>query len=460
MSIIQTQNGWINDDAFGAKRAQELGMQLQDQANKDAEFKTSQILQNQNMSVADIMNHLNLARVANPVDASGNVAVPAQPASLQQNTMQMGAPPQPGDGNAIQDSATLDQLRNLPATSASLDPSGGGITQNPVGDQSGASLSSMLSIPQTQTTLNPGAPATTRPADISRTVTYSDGQGNKSQYEMKDPADIAAVDAAATRAKFRATAIPMNIDPATQKSMGVTLPDQIWVDPDHLAQYMGVTGQSQPIPTSKEAQAAGLPPTVPLRNLGQVVSVMNNQNIQNAANQRNAANNDTKVSTNAATNATRTATNANTNTTRTGIAQGNNATAVQVANIRKPAGAGGQPTPGQQGVQNRFNTAQANKKQQQLQAVQAQEDQVHAVRMQLGQDLANPNITDAQKQQKLGQLKTATFQVQQYQTRKAAILGAQTPSAADQAKIPEGTQGPGPDGHIWRKQGGVVYLVQ
>src|SRR5580693_181674 len=101
--IVPTQNGWIDTDPFGMKYAQQLGMQLSDQANRDAEFKTNQIQQNQNMSVNDIMNHLNLARVANPVDSSGNVAVPGQAPSLQQNTMQMGptpTAPQPPDGNA------------------------------------------------------------------------------------------------------------------------------------------------------------------------------------------------------------------------------------------------------------------------------------------------------------------------------------------------------------------------
>jgi hypothetical protein len=452
MSIVPTQNGYIDTDAFGFKAAQDLGMQLQQRADQHQQFLTDQILNNQKMSAQDIFNHLDLSKVANPVDAQGNVqATPNVPPSISQTTSN----PQPGQGNAVQDSATIDQLRNLPATQTSLSPDGSALQQNAVGDQGGGLNQQLLNLPQTQTNYNPGVPATTQPANISRTITYSDGQGKQQQYEIKTPEDIAAVDQAAARSKFQATAVPMKIDAATQKSMGVSLPDQIWVDPDHLAQYMSATGQAQPIPTSAAAQKAGLPPTVPLRNLAQVVSVMNNQNMQDAANQRNQANNDTKAQVAAGNNATSVANNTATNATRSSNNTATNATRVKVAGMK---GANG--TPGQQGVQNRFDQRRQDAQQKQLQAAQSQEDQLHAVRTQLGQDLNNPNVTDAQKTFKLSQLKTATSQIQASQSKKAAILGAQTPPQAVMDKIPEGTEGAGPDGHIWRKQGGIVYLVK
>jgi len=461
--IVPTQNGWIDTDPFGMKQAQQIGLQLRQQANADQEFKTQQILDNQKLSVNDIMNHLNLAKVANPIDASGNVATPGTPATLNQTTSQ------PDEGNAVQDSSTLDQLRNLPAQQMGpqLDPTGNTLPQQqptppPGAPSSGGDLNSqLLNLPQTRTSLNPGTPAGTRPADPTRTVTYSDGQGNQSQYEIKNPDDLAAVDAASARAKFQATAVPMKIDAATQKSMGVSLPDQIWVDPDHLAQYMTATGQAQQVPTSAAAQAAGLPATVPLKNLAQVVQVMNNQNTVSGANTRNQTTNDTRstIADNAQTGAGDR--NAATNATRLKVAADNNATTIQAKNItREQFLSGGGGTPGQQGVQNRFMVRQQAAQQKSLQAVQAQEDQVHAVRTQLGEDLKNPAITDAQKTAKLAQLKTTAYQVQSYQTRKASILGATPPPKAVQDAIPEGTQGPAPDGHIWRKQGGIVYLVQ
>jgi hypothetical protein len=65
-----------------------------------------------------------------------------------------------GEGNAVTDSNTIDQLRNLPATQTSLSPDGSGLQQNPTGDQ-GAPLSQLLNLPQQQTNYKPGVPATT-----------------------------------------------------------------------------------------------------------------------------------------------------------------------------------------------------------------------------------------------------------------------------------------------------------
>src|ERR1017187_7587615 len=80
--IVPTQNGYIDTDPFGFKQAQQVGMQMQERADQHQAFLTDQVMKNQNMSVQDIMNHLNLAKTANPVDAQGNVqATPDVPAS-------------------------------------------------------------------------------------------------------------------------------------------------------------------------------------------------------------------------------------------------------------------------------------------------------------------------------------------------------------------------------------------
>ena len=186
--IVPTQNGWIDTDPFGFKQAQDLGMRLRQQANEDAAFKTQQILENQKASAQDIMNQEILSRVARPVDAGGNVTAPAQPTVDRVQTT-----PQPADqGNAVEDSNTLDQLRNLPAMSMGPPPVGSAAPQQyqSAAPQPGASLSQLLNLPQMQTNYNPGGQQTAGPANPSHVITYSDAQGRKLRYEMKAPQEI------------------------------------------------------------------------------------------------------------------------------------------------------------------------------------------------------------------------------------------------------------------------------
>lgn len=116
-----------------------------------------------------------------------------------------------------------------------------------------------------------------------------------------------------------------------------------------------------------------------------------------------------------------------------------NATTLAAAAARRD-----NPTPGQENVQNRFDQRRQDAAQKQMADVQAKEDAVHAQRLQLGQN----------------QMKALNFQVQAYQTRKAAIAGAQTPPKAIQDQIPEGKQATAPDGHTWLKKDGIVYFIK
>jgi hypothetical protein len=447
--IVPTQNGYIDTDPFGFKQAQDMGMRLQERADQHQAFLQDQVLNNQKMSVQDIMNHLNLAKDANPVDAQGNVNVPAQPTVDRVQSI-----PQ-GEGNAPQDSATLDQLRNLPATQTSLNSDASGLQQNPTGDQSAASLGQMLSLPQTQTNLNPGVP-TQRPAEPSRTVSYSDAQGNKQSYEIKTPQDIAAMDAAAARAKYMATAVPVSLTKETQKRFGVSLPD-FPIQPEHLAGVLQAAGQEQPFQVTDPRLRQIFGDTVPFNRLPQVVAAMNNLNTQDNATQRNTANNTTKENVNAntvqgandrnvntvaganqrnaTTNNTRVATNAATNSTRLKVAAMPART--QAPNPNKP-----------------------NPQQVQLAKIQANEDKVHADRIQTGQVLANPSLNATDKAAANAQLTAQSFKLQAFQYAKAKVLGAQAPPQNIQTKLPEGTQMTSPDGHVWAKKNGIVYITQ
>lgn len=116
-------------------------------------------------------------------------------------------------------------------------------------------------------------------------------------------------------------------------------------------------------------------------------------------------------------------------------------------------------TPGQQGVQDRFNQRRLDQQKKDLAAVQKQEDDEHAYRIATGQQLATAT-TDADKNKYQAALKGSAFKIQAYQSRKAEILGTKAPDKATMAKIPEGSTATSPDGHQWMKKDGIVYLVK
>lgn len=118
------------------------------------------------------------------------------------------------------------------------------------------------------------------------------------------------------------------------------------------------------------------------------------------------------------------------------------------------------PTGGQTMMQQRFEQRRKDAAAKDMQAVQAKENEVHAARLKLGEELKDPTLPAVQRQAKMAQMKSTAFQVQSFQSRKATIAGAQVPPQAIQDKIPEGHQMPTPDGHVWQKQGGIVYFVK
>jgi hypothetical protein len=291
-----------------------------------------------------------------------------------------------------------------------------------------------------------------RKADASRTVTYSDKDGNKQQYELKTPDEQQGDQAAAAQAKFRATAIPLQL---TEDQVPPGMSRTVYIQPQHLAQYLQATNQYKPVATTDAQQAAGAPATVPQRNVGQVIT-------NTGAAQRNDANNDTKTAIAAGNNDTRSSIADAGNAARTAIADSNNTTKKAIAasgNATKTAIAAGVQSGADGRAGNRLTAAQTAAANKQMQALQAKEDEIQATRVQLKSDLQNPDLPSMQKQVKQGQLATTAYQVQQYQTRKAALVGAQTPPKDVMAKIPEGQQATAPDGHVWKKQDGIVLFV-
>jgi len=285
-----------------------------------------------------------------------------------------------------------------------------------------------------------------RKPDPSRTVTYTDRQGNKQQYELKTPEEQQADQAAAAQAKFRSTAIPV------KDEQGNTL----YLPPAEYAQYVYRTGQLKPVATTPTDQQFGAPSSVPqgalagvLRNTGaglrQAAGLQSKEGI--------AANNqDNRLETNAANNQTKTANTDSTNALRKAIADSaqKNANA-RAANAQSGANAR---------QANRLTATQSAQQQKALQALQAKEDDLQAARVQLKSDIASDATPALQKKTKQGQLATNAYQIQSYQTRKAAVVGAQVPPKSFQDKIAEGTEGPGPDGHVWQKKDGIVYFLK
>lgn len=304
-------------------------------------------------------------------------------------------------------------------------------------------------------TVQAGVPGGTfvRKPDASRTVTTSDSKGNKSQTELYTDAEQQQQATEAAQAKFRANGIPLSTSAEQQKA---GLPAQIYIAPEHLAPYMQATGQYQPVQTTQAQQDAGASPVVPQKEIGRVIANTGAGLRNDATNQSRqsvaAGNNDTKTGIANAGNATKQSIATAGDTTKKTIAAGNNQTK---ASIAAGAQSGANARAG-----NRLTASQTAQQQKTLQGLQAKEDDLKAARVQMNADAQNAKLTDTQRATAKGRLATTAYQLQSYQTRKAGLVGAQTPPKAIMDQIGEGQQATGPDGHTWIKKDGITYFVK
>lgn len=275
-----------------------------------------------------------------------------------------------------------------------------------------------------------------RKPDPSRTVTYTDRQGNKQQYELKTPEEQQADAAAAAAAKNRASSTMLTLSPEDQQKYG--LPAQVPIPDEHVANYLNSRLGSE----TRESIAAGA-------QAGQ-----NERNDARLQSREGIAANtlDNRLETNAANNQTKTANTNSVNALRKAIADSaqKNANA-RAANAQSGANAR---------QANRLTATQAAQQQKALQALQAKEDDLQAARVQLKSDIASDATPALQKKTKQGQLTTNAYQIQSYQTRKAAVVGAVAPPKAKQDALQEGETAQAPDGHVWQKKDGIVYFVK
>ena len=385
----------------GIVRGYQIRQQMHDQVAENQRQKTQDVLNDQKASVQDIMNRQMLQQAGRPVT------------------------------NGMVTETRPDTSTGVPT---------GGMGSGPISG-----------VPTTQATVPGGT--FVRKADPSRTVTYKGLDGSKPQTELYTEQEQQQRATDAAQAKFRANAIPLSTSAEQQKA---GLPAQIYIAPEHLAPYMQATGQYQPVQTTQAQQDAGASPVVPQKEIGRVIANTGAGLRNDATNQSRqsvaAGNNDTKTTIANAGNATKTAIAAGSDATKKTIAAGNNQTK---ASIAAGAQSGANARAG-----NRLTASQTAQQNKTLQGLQAKEDDLKAARVQIHADAQNAKLTDAQRQTAKGRLATTAYQLQSYQTRKAGLVGAQTPPKVIMDKIGEGQQATGPDGHTWKKNDGIVYFVK
>lgn len=399
--------GLLNGIVEGYKMRQQM---LNTKFNQQQELNKAAI-ENQNSSIQDVMNRQAIQQYARPVNNGTVMDAPAMASTP--DTMSR----QTTGGYTPDEDTPLDQVTDLPQTRTTITPG------------------------------NPGSAPVMRKADPARTVTYSDRQGNKQQYELKTPQEQQDDADAAAQAKFRATALPVTLENG----------QEVYIQPKDLAAYMHQTGQNKMVAAPQAAQDAGLAgPMVREADMPQVVRSA-------ASVKNNATTNQTRSENNQRTTDASQANNSNSNYFRDKIAQMQDKTKrdVDAANNQtKTTVAANNQTAISTRAGNRLTAAQTAQQQKSLAAVQKQEDDIKAARVQLKADIADPKTPDLAKKTKTGQLATTTYQLQSYQTRKANIMGAQTPPKAFSDTVKEGQTANSPDGHLWKKEDGIMLLVQ
>lgn len=325
------------------------------------------------------------------------------------------------------------------------------------------------------------APAYTRRADRSRTVQYG-GQA----YELLTPEEQVQRQADRQRIALESTGIPIDTSRSDfARQLGVS--GTVYVSPEHFAQYLAAArygygldprlmnggnpepaanrgSDGPPVLSSQEIMgnmlgtAPGeLPmpeqPKIPMAALPSFVRMRTSE----AANQ-------TRRDVAAEGNQTRRDIAEQGNQARTSIADKNrtaanqraterNAASIENAKTREAAGAG------RGGAQNAMDTRR-------MDAVVKEENGYHQQRSDIGAQLANGTdkdgapLNDGRRRILEAQYRSATDSLQNAQFRKAKIMKAQEPPRDVITRMPEGKQVTSPDGHVWQRQGGVVYIVK
>lgn len=116
-----------------------------------------------------------------------------------------------------------------------------------------------------------------------------------------------------------------------------------------------------------------------------------------------------------------------------------------------------------------FTKAEAARKEQEaeeakataaMEALQKEEDPYHATREQLGQLNASKTLDDKGLADAVSRFKAATTRIQGIQYRKGKLLGAKEPVKGFVDLLKDGESRAAPDGATWRKEDGILYIVE
>lgn len=352
---MSTWGGPFSGLLEGMVRGQETAMRLHRQAQEDQAFKTNQALHNQQLSMQDIMNRQMLSENARPISAMGTIDNPAVE----------------GSPNPLSGVAGMPQLPN-----------------------------------------DPGMPAFSRKADASRTVKY-DGQsyelktgeeqqqsaldrqvkGHNTLEEAKSRGDYDRAIAQRKQtildeggipaAGMESLGYPAGF-PLTRKEFGDA---QEEMTKRRKANRLDVAANHTIFDDSGMGQAPGAPGEFGEKLSGGAPAPWEPRIIAQGVDTDGA--NRKSRETIAADNRTAADTRAeNANKSREKTAGKRNAATVEAARIRRD-----NPTPGQAGVQNRFDARRLETDKKALAALEVKESELHAEKLRQG---ALPNKNDAE----------------------------------------------------------------
>lgn len=282
-----------------------------------------------------------------------------------------------------------------------------------------------------------GGGAYVRPNDPKRTVTYKDSQGNTRDYELYTPVEQQQ------RATERARAGKVRVNVGGQTA---------WAAPGEAAKILDTMHGLDTFATPQVGVEMGLPERTPFKNAPQIMTAIGQAANRKAQDQRAAQDRTSREQ--IATD------NRNAANTRS---DNSNTTRIKAAGITANTAAANQTA-----ISDRAANQQAeiDKRQELNQIAREKEPTLHQDRLTIGRmletglDADNNTLSKGKRAVLEASYKAKTAEVQGLQIRKAKLYGFQAPPQPVLDKIPEGKTATSPDGHIWKRQDGIVYLVQ
>lgn len=296
-------------------------------------------------------------------------------------------------------------------------------------------------LPQRQATVTPQLK--TAKSDIATRTVKVRGQKYVRESDQEREARLDQENTRATARKRTAEKddlVEVPMPEAMRKPGG---PATVWLPKSQLAHYTDVYSNATPADTPAEYQALGGPKRVPFKNLPQVIATV--------AGQRRAKDTADAAAKRATDQRTfQAGENEKTRTFQAGEKSKDRASRVEAAGVRAGAQADTQQSIADRqeaGFIERGKEADLHTRRHKLR------EQLHTGKDDKDQPLKKGAMTLMQ-----ADIKGVTDEIQGLQLRKAKLYKIKVPPPDILNGIQEGTEGPGPDGHIWYKKDGIVYV--